>query len=70
MRKSNIISKVCAVSMAMVVAVTLMPGKLTAASYKGSNIVSNNIHDNSYMTTSKVSNSYMCVNPYYFKRKI
>ena len=63
MRKSNIISKVCAVSMAMVVAVTLMPGKLTAASYKGSNIVSNNIHDNSYMTTSKVSNSYMCVNP-------
>lgn len=33
-----------------------------ATEYKGSNIISNNIHDHVYTTTSKVSNSYISVN--------
>lgn len=34
-----------------------------AATYNGSNIISNNIHDHEYTNTSQVSNSYMIANP-------
>lgn len=54
--------KIIAVLTAIVCMWTILPVN-TRALITSSKIYSNNIHEHVYATTSKVSNSYMCVNP-------